>query len=147
MSATAHAASVNQLPPAAGPLVRAAFDDAILAAALAIANAGRILRRLAPVARLDELPTAVQMECYASAMAAVLEQVPAARHDALNDAGEEIRQFFDQLTTDLDYVLVANDPQLLKAACVAIAKKVLFETYRGGLAAQLPILRSPEGTA
>lgn len=127
-------------PHAGTPVLVGGFDSAITIAAIAIANADRILRGQPPVVLALDLHPAVLENCRAAALQAVVEQHNAARLEAYNDAGEELREFADRLTSDPDHIEMAADPVMLKDASVAMVKKILL-VYRAGLAGQLPILR------
>lgn len=115
------------------------FGLAMGALILAIANADRALRCLpALTSPLDINP--IQAERYhAAGLEAVLRQHPALVLDAINGAADELRDLVDGALAEPDAAIV-SDPERMKDACAAWVRSTL-DSFRGGLAAQLPILR------
>lgn len=115
------------------------FGIAMGALTLAIANADRALRNQpALTSPLDINP--VQAERYhAAGLEAVLRQHPALVLDSINAAADELRDLVDGVLAEPDAAVV-TDPERMKDACAAWVRATL-NAFRGGLAAQLPILR------
>jgi hypothetical protein len=120
------------------------FDTCIDAAALAIANADRALRRLPPVTHVSHLHPTVFTVCQDAAMRAVLEQHPAARVEAFADTGDELQRFVEKLLEDPDKRAICHDAEMMKDACCAMVR-VMSSTYRKSLNGQMGVLRSADG--
>lgn len=118
------------------------FDEAVRAAVLTLANVDHALRRQPVITSLDEVHPALVATYQAAVLEAVLVQQPPAVLEAVNDAADGLFELVTQVITDPDAAIV-NDDERLRDACRAWVRGVIT-TFRETLAAQLPILRSPD---
>lgn len=124
------------------PVMPDYFDPAVTSAVVALANVDRALRRLPPIFQVSQMHGDVAARLSAVVILAALSQHPAVVLEALNDAGEDLFDVVNQALTDPDAAVV-NDDVRLREACGAWFKRAT-DVYRGSLAAQLAVLRSPE---